>query len=133
MPQMSLWHLGTFSIMYTEGRLEYFKGGLGESVENRWWEMHAWIRKCRTGKKANSKGFCIIMRPMGDGDLPHIDASLTSRTPHVLQVYKGEALLIDPNDSTDPPLPKSVAIKVIHPNVKKQIESDLELMRLGGE
>ena len=50
-----------------------------------------------------------------------------------LQVYKGEAFLPNPNDPSDPPLPKPVAIKVIHPDVKKQIELDLELMRFGGK
>lgn len=52
----------------------------------------------------------------------------------VAQVYRGKALLSssEEGDPTAPPLPKDVAVKVIHPDVKRQIELDLELMRLGG-
>lgn len=51
----------------------------------------------------------------------------------VAQVYRGQAYL-DPGDGdrTAPPLAREVAVKVIHPDVKRQIELDLELMRLGG-
>lgn len=54
----------------------------------------------------------------------------------VAQVYRGRAY-VDGNgagggDPTAPPLPRDVAVKVIHPDVKRQIELDLELMRLGG-
>lgn len=39
----------------------------------------------------------------------------------------------DPDDPTAPPLARPVAVKVIHPGVRRQIELDLELMRFGGE
>lgn len=38
----------------------------------------------------------------------------------------------DPEDPTLPPFPRSVAVKVIHPNVKRQIELDLEMLRAAG-
>lgn len=57
----------------------------------------------------------------------------------VAQVYRGTALVQSSSggegangDPTAPPLPTEVAVKVIHPDVKRQIELDLELMRLGG-
>lgn len=51
----------------------------------------------------------------------------------VAQVYCGKAYLSGlSDDPTVPPLPRSVAVKVIHPDVKRQIELDLELMRFGG-
>jgi predicted unusual protein kinase regulating ubiquinone biosynthesis (AarF/ABC1/UbiB family) len=53
----------------------------------------------------------------------------------VAQVYRGQALVTpeaEAGDPTAPPLPRDVAVKVIHPDVKRQIELDLELMRLGG-
>lgn len=51
----------------------------------------------------------------------------------VAQVYRGRAYVDGAGDPTAPPLPKDVAVKVIHPDVKRQIELDLELMRLGGK
>jgi predicted unusual protein kinase regulating ubiquinone biosynthesis (AarF/ABC1/UbiB family) len=47
-------------------------------------------------------------------------------------VYKGKALVTDDSDPTAPPEFREVAIKVIHPHIKSQIEVDLDLMRLGG-
>jgi hypothetical protein len=38
----------------------------------------------------------------------------------------------DPQDPTMPPFPRSVAVKVIHPGVKRHIELDLELLRAAG-
>jgi hypothetical protein len=48
------------------------------------------------------------------------------------QVYKGVAHVQDPEDPTAPPLARAVAVKVIHPGIRRQIELDLDLMRFGG-
>lgn len=49
------------------------------------------------------------------------------------QVYRGETTVADPGDPTMPPFPRPVAVKVIHPDVKSEIEMDLELLRGAGE
>jgi len=53
----------------------------------------------------------------------------------VAQVYRATTtaqLADDASDATaPPPAPRVVAVKVIHPGVKRQIEADLELLRIG--
>jgi len=48
-------------------------------------------------------------------------------------VYRGQALAGSTEDPTSPPEFRTVAVKVIHPNIKEQIEIDLDLMRNAGE
>lgn len=103
---------------------------------------------------------CDLLEPIQGQTRPHawaatVDSLMTLRPdwenvlridPHsamlgsgsVAQVYRGKAFLTEREeggaggDPTAPPLPREVAVKVIHPDVKRQIELDLELMRLGG-
>jgi len=53
----------------------------------------------------------------------------------VAQVYRATTTVLPAGEEGDPtappPAPRVVAVKVIHPGVKRQIEADLELLRLG--
>lgn len=64
-------------------------------------------------------------------DVLHIDRDSTMLgSGSVAQVYCGRAVVPDEEDSSKM-VTRAVAVKVIHPGVKRQIEADLELLRFG--